>query len=179
MKTTLTIFALLLCLALSAGDYTITVYGTPACGYTSQLRSGLFQSGIPYTFKDCNDQKICNEMFDFANKYNLIVNNFAYFPIVRIDMNGQTFGFVRPSAAMIVQLLGTTGIDQVKDRVYFYPNPAKDRIYIPGLFRNVEIYGMTGVRLISVFDNQVDISGLKSGQYIVRIERQNYKLIKQ
>jgi poly(3-hydroxybutyrate) depolymerase len=67
---------------------------------------------------------------------------------------------------------GSTGIDRLdKQNLHFYPNPAKNTIYFSNETGNFSVYDMTGRLLLSQSfrAGKADVSGLKSGIYIVRI----------
>lgn len=178
-----TIFIILLVLSLSvmaqSQQYKITVYGLTTCGYTSQLRIALIRENIPYTFLDVQENiKYSNECFDFADKYHLMMFGVTYFPIVKLEMYGQTFGFVRPDPNVIVILTKTTDINEINKQIFVYPNPAHDYIQISGMDRQLEIYSISGAKVLSAFGNKFDVSGLKAGQYIVIVGGNNMKLVK-
>jgi hypothetical protein len=77
---------------------------------------------------------------------------------------------------------GATGIDIAEEPTSrLYPNPAKDRIFFsnPEGIEQVTVYSLTGDELIKVTDffDGVDVSGLSSGTYLVRITGGNQKYL--
>lgn len=57
------------------------------------------------------------------------------------------------------------------ESIYFYPNPAKNEIYIPNnKIVNLSIYSMNGTLLLQEKNSKFDISLLKKGIYIIKIE---------
>lgn len=65
-----------------------------------------------------------------------------------------------------------SGIGKIdKQRLYFYSNPANNTVYFSDETGIFSVYDMTGRLLFSqsFYDRQADVSGLKSGVYIVRI----------
>jgi hypothetical protein len=67
---------------------------------------------------------------------------------------------------------GSNGIGKLnKQNLYFYPNPAKNTIYFSDETGYFSVYDMTGRLLLSqsFCTHQADVSGLKSGIYIISI----------
>ena len=56
-----------------------------------------------------------------------------------------------------------------------YPNPANNllNIDIQSDIQSVEVYSLQGQKVLSSFDKQIDISGLSSGMYMVRVQDVN------
>ncbi len=73
---------------------------------------------------------------------------------------------------------------RLEEDVNFYPNPAKDRVYIssPEKICSVEIYTMQGELKMSKSElsqnHSIDLSGLQKGVYIVNVLRNNYRTTK-
>lgn len=82
----------------------------------------------------------------------------------------------------------TVGIESIIDeaQVSIYPNPVNNTLRIQSTekIKSVEVFSLSGAQMLSSANsNQVDVSGLKSGIYIVRVETNlsvvTQKLIKQ
>ena len=60
-------------------------------------------------------------------------------------------------------------------QAFFYPNPVVDRVKFNALSGVFTIYDMTGRSLLtqSFLNGQADLSGLKSGMYIIRVQTGN------
>ena len=74
---------------------------------------------------------------------------------------------------------GSTNIDkEIKNNIVIYPNPADKHINIKydGL---KEIYSVLGKKLIETYNNNINISSLPTGFYIVKIENINMRFIKE
>jgi hypothetical protein len=97
----------------------------------------------------------------------------------------QTLSFVVDAlegsiASPYVIQLQNTGLDKLSASGFgFYPNPVKDRIFINGQTEKIvklEIVDLSG-RVLSVFrrldDNAIDVSGLASGSYLIRINTES------
>ena len=74
----------------------------------------------------------------------------------------------------------TTNIKDNTNSINYYPNPAKDYIYINGANNDyVEIYDIMGRLVKQSIGNRIDISSLISGIYVLRIGEENIKIIKE
>ena len=63
--------------------------------------------------------------------------------------------------------LGTSNAQQTSSTLY--PNPALDRVHLPGPGRDIEVLNTQGQVMIRVpFTDQIDVSGLPKGMYWVR-----------
>ena len=74
--------------------------------------------------------------------------------------------------------------EKLKKDISLYPNPTSDFLYIStqkSLINHIyEIFDMTG-RLIlknKISEKQIDVSSLKKGNYILKLDSENYKFIK-
>ncbi len=77
----------------------------------------------------------------------------------------------------------TTGIDSdnvINDEVKIYPNPVNDRLYINcnNTIEIITIYNVSGSVVMKVANvDSVDVTGLKSGLYILQIETAGSKIV--
>ena len=114
---------------------------------------------------------------------------FAYSAGTHQDTDIKTFGL---SVRCICDSLITTNINTINlnNSINLYPNPAIDRVYINNTETKnakIHIYNMTGEsvlqRELSSGTNEIDISSLTSGIYVVRLTGANgtyqQKLIKE
>ncbi len=65
-----------------------------------------------------------------------------------------------------------TGIEQVSQTSLYkvFPNPATDKLIVPGFgVKEIVIYAVTGERVLDCTDQEINISALKKGNYIVKI----------
>ena len=81
------------------------------------------------------------------------------------------------------QFIGQSGlIDQKENNKSLYPNPVDDWLTIPcnGENTRVEIYDLKGTCLFSkeLSDNQLNVSSLNPGMYMVKVSGETYKIIK-
>jgi hypothetical protein len=65
-----------------------------------------------------------------------------------------------------------------------YPNPVRDILFVKGeKIMDISVYDMTGQVIIQIIDRQVDLSGLKAGMYLIKLEDVDgtglYKILKQ
>lgn len=76
-----------------------------------------------------------------------------------------------------------SGVSDINDKkIVVFPNPAKDYIYIGGLDQPalVEIYNLYGQCILKDrFENKLNVTGLKSGIYILKINGVSSHLFKQ
>lgn len=57
-----------------------------------------------------------------------------------------------------------------QDQLMLYPNPSSDMVYLtePSI-EKVKFYSLNGSLVLTSFNNQIDISGLSSGTYVVQV----------
>ena len=82
-----------------------------------------------------------------------------------------------------------TGTVSIKDNqpiesaVVIYPNPTSNILHIytnnPNVISDVRIYSMQGALLLHVKGNQIDVSSLSNGIYIVKVDGISRKIVKQ
>lgn len=90
--------------------------------------------------------------------------------VLRATSHGQTIDFVINVFMHYVY----DGVDENDlEKLPIYPNPARDVIFVgtnDGLpIQCLEVFNVTGQRVISSTENEINVSGLKSGMYFVRI----------
>ena len=163
--------ALLFCFSF-AQAYDITVYGRNSCGFTANLRNELDAAKVPYAYCNIDSSGCLGQLFQVAIEFNLAVNGQVNLPVVLVVADGYRQGYVRPTISMVLK---STDVDDVARAVALYPNPASGIIHVSG---NAEVYDMTGRLLLKTWDNDVDVSGLTPGVYVVIIECKRFKLIK-
>lgn len=80
---------------------------------------------------------------------------------------------------------GSNSIDDVESAtpVQIYPNPAQNYFVVRGIegLQSVTVYSMTGARMIETTvedEGRVDVSSLKTGVYMVKINNRTTKLVK-
>ena len=70
------------------------------------------------------------------------------------------------------------------DGIYIYPNPTADKIYISSNeFLTAELFNVVGQKILTTNNNDIDMTGLVSGTYALRITSNNnnsktFKIIK-
>jgi hypothetical protein len=83
-------------------------------------------------------------------------------------------------ATLTVEDLGPT-----TSSIYVYPNPTANRIYIQaGNVTKAELFDLMGRRVRATNQNQIDLTNISSGSYILQVTTQNnttetFKIIKQ
>ncbi|WP_228448324.1 T9SS type A sorting domain-containing protein [Chryseobacterium sp. CH25] len=92
--------------------------------------------------------------------------------------------------AFYLELTGFLSVnDRIKDKntIGIYPNPVADNLYIKGMGNpeKAEVYNMVGqkVKSFTAIENQIDVSSLPKGNYIIELsekggKQQSYKFIK-
>ncbi len=71
---------------------------------------------------------------------------------------------------------------EMKDEISIYPNPVKNMLYVNGIDGPTElsIYNSTGVQVIKTSSaGKVDLSRLLKGVYLLKIDNEVFKIIKQ
>jgi len=72
-----------------------------------------------------------------------------------------------------------TTIDQLQLQPFFYPNPAQNSIFVDlKLNEQVKIYSMEGKLLIQTQNNNIDLSNLDKGIYLIQVIAENNESIK-
>jgi len=81
-----------------------------------------------------------------------------------------------------VMITATSAHDYFTNSIRLYPNPAKDRIYLTGSQPNeqIGIYNVAGNLVLNTIlsSNQIDISGLQTGVYLIKGESFVSKFVK-
>lgn len=81
--------------------------------------------------------------------------------------------------SQIVEPIDTTTYvkNVVKPEIKIYPNPTSDIINIVGInVKQIEIFNISGIKVLISNNNQIDVSGLKCGTYISRIIGKNNEI---
>ncbi len=78
------------------------------------------------------------------------------------------------------KIVGTTGIKENtgNSKFSFYPNPAKDVIYVNENLKDFKIYNLTGQVVKSVYghERQIDISDLPQGVFFIEYKTEDNHL---
>jgi glutaredoxin-related protein len=175
MKTLLLSIFLFISIYVNA-SYVITIYGSNSCGYTSALRASLTKENIQFTYCNIEIFNCFNDMSNVVYEFKLAVKNSqgkdsVGLPVVLVVVDGVRYGFVRPSTATIKALVANTSAKEL----YVIVEPL---IGIVGA-KELEVYTLSGVRILSSHENYINIHSLSSGVYILRInKRTTYKFVK-
>lgn len=111
-----------------------------------------------------------------VNRINVIADaNSASMTIVDKDGN-QYAGYVKilfAEAPTDIEELGFT-------QVYVFPNPVVNTLNIQGVYENtpLEVYNLTGKSVLKDKGTELDVTSLSQGTYILRINNQYVKFIK-
>jgi Leucine-rich repeat (LRR) protein len=138
------------------------------CENNQQLTSLFMKNGINityYTFTNTpNLSFICCNPNQLAEIKNYVTtNHIGNNPVVTSDC-----------------LLSTQ--ETSKNKIYIYPNPVKDILTIENgklKVENAKIYDMNGKLVKTFTENSVNVSDLQKGNYILNIDNQSFKFIKQ
>ena len=81
------------------------------------------------------------------------------------------FGSGRIDALAAVNAIGNVGIEEIGDNVSVYPNPTNGIINVNanGL-KNIVVFNTFGQKVYETVDNQIDLSQLGAGLFLIRIE---------
>ena len=75
--------------------------------------------------------------------------------------------------------LSTTAINENKDHISIFPNPAKNVLTIDGVYTSVDVFDMFGkLVLSSEYAKTINISSLTDGIYFIHIAKRNKTIIK-
>ena len=90
------------------------------------------------------------------------------------------YGYGIPDFSQAGFVLGINEINTFSDKVY--PNPVVDKLYIKrkNIQTTYEIYNLKGQVVLSkqLINNQIDLSELNAGIYILKIDNQHFKILK-
>jgi hypothetical protein len=160
MKRLITI--LFLFISLYGYSYEIIVYGVNNCGITTSLRNELTAKNIQFTYCDVNGNQCMNDMVKVALDDSLAIEGTIYFPIVKVVSDGKITGLCRPSVADIIKLIGTTNIQEVNNRVFY-----SDGIIQVPVGKEIDLYSITGIKILHSDNNWININSLPKGLYII------------
>jgi glutaredoxin len=128
--------------------YTVTIYGTATCGYTTDLRNQCTKNNVVFEFVDVNTGEGFNAMAAVVSEFSLAVDNYVDLPVVLVVVDGRRWGLVRPTVEKIKQLVGVTSVILYNNKV----------------LQESEIYDLQGQRCRG---------NLKSGVYLIRTRTGN------
>ena len=94
---------------------------------------------------------------------------------LRATSNGETVYF----DINVVMHYVYDGVDE-RETVSIYPNPAHDVVFVGGNkgLQRVEVFNVTGQRVISTTETEINVSQLESGIYIVRVTAEDRMVIR-
>ncbi|RLD91554.1 MAG: hypothetical protein DRJ29_13940, partial [Bacteroidetes bacterium] len=129
----------------------------------------------PPSFYIENDTLKTNMEFDYS------ISDTSYVLISLEDSRGFTLS--RGFTIEIVQnQSGTTGIAELSRSVSIYPNPADQYVNIEGMegYQSVEMWELSGklVQKLSLRNDQLDVSGLKNGIYLLVFNGSDGRLVR-
>ncbi len=111
---------------------------------------------------------------------NQFFTNEIGFPVSSVDFNNENQIIERNSTVLYDSQLNLA--ESAKQKIHLYPNPVKDILKISGIHQNFEysIFSMNGDKIISGTSNgTVPVSDLGKGVYVIVIENQTFKFIKE
>jgi len=171
--------------AITAGDNSSVsrVYSTTALlsGFTGTLTFSYLEGEL----NDIAEEDLVLELQaddDSWTSYNGTVNE-TNNTVSYTFNDAVSFKAVTASAAGAT--LTVEGISPTTSSIYVYPNPTANRVYIQA--ENVtkaELFDLTGRRVQSTNQDEIDLSNISSGSYILQVTTQNnttqtFKVIKE
>lgn len=91
------------------------------------------------------------------------------------------FGSGRIDALAAVNAVGDDGIEEIVSNVSIYPNPANDLITIDGISTDMSQISLMNIHgqlmNIRVIGNNIDISNLPDGIYLIKINDKSQKIV--
>ncbi len=102
------------------------------------------------------------------------ITSLGYYP----NPDPEKICFITEELDVIINPAGIN--DHPMDEVYVYPNPANTKLYVNNFKREytIKIYNSSGVEVLQVSEENIDISALKSGLYFVQIIDKKADLVK-
>jgi hypothetical protein len=97
----------------------------------------------------------------------------------------EAVSFKAVTASAAGATLTVEGISPAASSIYVYPNPTANRVYIQAEnITKVELFDLMGRRVRATNQDQIDLSKISSGSYILQVTTQNnttqtFKIIKQ
>lgn len=175
-----------------------TIINNPARAYVVDLDNDTFNDVIVTDGGVQDDAIIYFQGADNAapntTPITIVNNNFIMYDIAVEDFDADgdqdiaAIGNTSDSVFWLENLLIVLSIPSNElTNLIFYPNPASDKLYIKGLNTEnsmVAVYDILGNKVISSsfnFEDNLDVSMLSSGTYILKLEgsNSNFKFIKQ
>lgn len=90
-----------------------------------------------------------------------------YFRLLALELSGQVI------RSHIVAIETNTNTSQIE--ISFYPNPARDRVYLKGVYSSFAIYSIHGDLVKQGSASTIDVSDLSKGLYTLQITGVNYE----
>ena len=99
--------------------------------------------------------------------------------VLRASSNGQSVNF---EIHVIMHYVYDGVDDKETDRVSVYPNPMRDVFFVgidnDSSVQRVEVFNVTGQRVITSTETEINVSELESGMYVVRITADDRTVIR-
>jgi len=136
-------------------DYIPTNYASPLFGDLSTLMEWNLLDPV-----DAFEMNRNNVVYSYQNNRNPFIDHPEY--------AGKIWGF----ATAFYQL-------QLSGQPFFYPNPAQNSIFVElKLNEQIEIYSIEGKLLIQSHNNNIDLSILNKGIYLIQVIAENNRSVK-
>ena len=171
--------------AITAGDNSSVsrVYSTTALlsGFTGSLSFSYLEgelNGIEEADLVLELQADDDSWTSYSGTVNITNNTVSY-----TFNDAVSFKAVTASAAGAT--LTIEDLSPTTSSIYVYPNPTANRVYIQSEnITKVELFDLLGRRVRSTSQDQIDLSNISSGSYILQVTTQNnttetFKIIKQ
>ena len=105
--------------------------------------------------------------------------NIPYYHLLLASSNGQSVNF---EIHVIMHYVYDGVDDKETDRVSVYPNPMRDVFFVgidnDSSVQRVEVFNVTGQRVITSTETEINVSELESGMYVVRITADDRTVIR-
>ena len=151
---------------LEPGNYLIDAFGTSGNFTQDQLRYDSGVSDYPYQVGDL--------ITITGNNYGTESYYYFYNWEAEVDRRG--------CARVPVNLTSedctlTSTSDKVSDVLNVYPNPVFDELHFIGDIERVQLFNLSGMKVLETLADRLDVSGLASGVYIVEIISETGKYV--
>lgn len=133
----------------------------------------VYQNGVAIPFATAN--RTLNTTGQNLYIGNILSTNPSGFNCDIDDLRIFNYALSATEIAALHSLLSTTDFETNNLKFSMYPNPANSilNIELASEIKNVEIYSLQGQKVLSATEKQINISGLSSGIYMVKVVDEN------
>jgi len=167
-------------------------FGTTLAEWTHNLAGKYIQGyGTPFDLEDISDSSGVNldsinyvKIIDVVGSINATYGSFDSFGTIINEPYPSAFesgGFDLDAVGVINENNVSANLQEEVTQINVYPNPAQNELFLPGFVGGIQMYDMSGRKVLETFvsaNDAVDISSLLDGMYLLKSTEGSVKIRK-